>query len=145
MKVILGADHGGFQLKNELKSYITQLGFEVEDLGTNDDESVDYPDYAAAVAKKVAAGKGIGILFCRSAAGMVMAANKIHGIRAAAAVDVRSAEHSKEHNNANVLALSGDWLTVEDAKDIVKAWLETSFSSVERHQRRIDKMMALES
>jgi ribose 5-phosphate isomerase B len=144
MKVIFGSDHGGFKLKEALKPFVRQLGYEVEDLGTNSEEAVDYPDYAASVSRKVAKGQGLGILLCRSAAGMVMAANKIHGIRAVAAFDVKSAQHSKEHNDANVLALSGDWLTDDQAKEIVKMWLETPFSNEERHARRIQKMMALE-
>jgi ribose 5-phosphate isomerase B len=144
MKVIFGADHGGFKLKEALKPFVKQLGYEIEDLGTNSEESVDYPDYAASVSIKVAKGGSLGILLCRSAAGMVMAANKVHGIRAVAAFDVKSAQHSKEHNDANVLALSGDWLTESQAMEIVKAWLETPFSNEERHARRIKKMMALE-
>ncbi|MBN2454428.1 RpiB/LacA/LacB family sugar-phosphate isomerase [Candidatus Woesearchaeota archaeon] len=145
MKVIFGADHGGYKLKEVLKVYVKELGYEALDLGTDSEDSVDYPDYAASVSRKVAAGDGFGILVCRSAAGMVMAANKIRGIRAVAAFDVKSAKHSKEHNDANVLALSGDWLTDEQAKAIVKAWLETPFSNEPRHAKRIRKIMALES
>jgi ribose 5-phosphate isomerase B len=145
MKVIFGADHGGYRLKEALKPFVRQLGYQVEDLGTNSEEPVDYPDYAVAVSRKVAKGEGLGILLCRSAAGMVMAANKIHSIRAVAAFDIESAQHSKLHNDANVLALSGDRLSVDQAKEIVKAWLETPFSNEERHARRIQKMMALET
>lgn len=144
MKVIFGSDHGGFKLKEVLKPFVAQLGFEIEDLGTNSEESVDYPEYAALVSRKVALGQGFGILLCRSAAGMVMAANKIHGIRAIAAFDAKSAQHSKEHNDANVLALSGDWLTDDQAKEIVKVWLETPFSNEARHAKRIQQIMALE-
>jgi len=143
-KVILGADHGGYKLKESLKPFIKDLGFEIEDLGTNSGESVDYPEYAAAVGRKVAQGDGMGILMCRSAAGMVMAANKIKGVRAAAAFDVKSAEHSRSHNDANILALSGDWLSEEQAKEVTKAWLETPFSKEERHARRIKEIAALE-
>jgi ribose 5-phosphate isomerase B len=145
MKVIFGADHGGFKLKEALKPFVKKLGYEIEDMGTDSEEPVDYPDYAAAVSRKVAKGEGVGILLCRSAAGMVMAANKIHGVRASAAFDVKSAQHSREHNDANVLALSGDWLTPAKAKKIVKAWLQTPFSNEERHARRIKKIMALEN
>jgi ribose 5-phosphate isomerase B len=145
MKVFFGADHGGFKLKESLKPFVKKLGFEVEDLGTNSEAPVDYPDYAEAVSRKVANGEGLGILLCRSAAGMVMAANKIHGIRAVAAFDAKSAQHSKEHNDANVLALSGDWLTEIQARDIVQVWLQTPFSGEERHARRIKKIMDLEN
>lgn len=145
MKVIFGADHGGYKLKGVLKLYVKDLGYEALDLGTDSEEAVDYPDYAAAVARKVSAGEGMGILVCRSAAGMVMAANKIKGIRSVAGFDEKSAKHSREHNDANVLALSGDWLTDEKAKAIVKVWLETPFSNEERHLKRINKIMALES
>jgi ribose 5-phosphate isomerase B len=144
-KIIFGADHGGYKLKEILKKYVRELGYEVEDLGTDSEESVDYPDYAAAVARKVSNGDGLGILLCRSAAGMVIAANKIKGVRAAAAFDIKSAKHSREHNDANVLALSGDWLTEEQAKEITKVWLATPFSKEERHARRIKKIAALES
>jgi ribose 5-phosphate isomerase B len=144
MKVIFGADHGGFKLKESLKPFVKGLGYEIEDLGTDSEEPVDYPDYAAAVSRKVAKNKVLGILLCRSAAGMVMAANKIKGIRAVAAFDVKSAMHSKEHNDANILALSGDWLTEAQAEEIVKAWFDMPFSNEERHARRIKKMMALE-
>lgn len=144
MNVILGADHGGYKLKEAIKSYLAELKYEIEDLGTDSEAPVDYPDFAASVSRKVAEGNCLGILFCRSAAGMVMAANKIKGIRAVSASGVKSAQHSRQHNDANVLSLSGDWLTDDQAKEIVKAWLETPFSNEERHLRRIKKIMALE-
>ncbi len=151
-KIVIGADHGGYKLKEELKPFLEQLGYRVEDVGTNSEESVDYPDYAIKVSEAVGkAEKAVsgfppvmGILLCRSAAGMMIAANKVKGVRAVAAFDETSANHSREHNAANVLGLSGDWMTTEQAKKIVKAWLETPFTGEERHARRIQKIAAFE-
>ena len=150
-KVVIGADHGGYRLKEELKPFLQQLGYAVEDVGTNSEESVDYPDYAIKVAEKVGNSGSLGsfqpafgILVCRSAAGMMIAANKVKGVRAVATFDETSARHSKEHNAANVLGLSGDWTTAEQAKKIVKVWLETPFSQEERHARRIQKIAEFE-
>ncbi|MFH2104642.1 MAG: RpiB/LacA/LacB family sugar-phosphate isomerase, partial [Parcubacteria group bacterium] len=104
----------------------------------------DYPDYAIAVAKEVAKGDNKGILFCRSAAGMVIAANKIAGARAVAAFDKKSAQHSREHNDANVLVLSGDWLDEKKARQIAKVWLNTKFTQEERHVRRLTMIKEIE-
>ncbi len=148
--VVIGADHGGYKLKEELKPFFKQLGYPVEDYGTNSEESCDYPDYAFKVAEKVgnssleAFPNVFGILMCRSAAGMMIAANKVKGVRAVAALDETAAKHSREHNAANVLGLSGDWTTIEQAKQIVKVWLETPFSMEERHARRLQKIAAFE-
>ncbi|MBI2580271.1 RpiB/LacA/LacB family sugar-phosphate isomerase [Candidatus Woesearchaeota archaeon] len=150
-KIVIGADHGGYKLKEDLKPFLKQLGYGVEDVGTSSEESVDYPDYAIKVAEIV--GKSgrlqpfppvMGILLCRSAAGMMIAANKVMGVRAVAAFDETSARHSREHNAANVLGLSGDWTTPEQARKIVKAWLETPFAGEERHARRIQKIAEFE-
>ena len=151
-KIVIGADHGGYKLKEELKPFLKQLGYQVEDAGTNSEESVDYPDYAIkvgeAVGKKdsltVQFPKVMGILLCRSAAGMMIAANKIKGVRAVAAFDEASAKHSREHNAANVLGLSGDWMTADQAKKVVRAWIESPFPGEERHLRRIQKIVELE-
>lgn len=146
MKVFLGADHGGFKMKEAIKQYLKDSSYEVEDKGnTALDEDDDYVDYAEAVSKEVSANEGDrGLLFCRSAAGMVMAANKISGVRAVAAFDTKSAKHSREHNNANVLALSGDWLDLEKARKIIDVWLKEPFSQEERHRRRVHKIGELE-
>lgn len=151
-KIIIGADHGGYKLKEELKPFLRQLGHEVEDVGTNSEESCDYPDYAIKVAAAVGkSGDGLGsfpavagILLCRSAAGMIIAANKVKGVRAVAAFDETSAKHSREHNAANVLGLSGDWMTAEQAKKVTKAWLETPFAGEERHARRLQEIAEFE-
>lgn len=151
-KIIIGADHGGYRLKEELKLFLQQLGYAVEDVGTNSEESCDYPDYAFKVAEAVGkSSSGLdafppvaGILVCRSAAGMMIAANKARGVRAVAAMDETAARHSREHNAANVLGLSGDWTSLEDARIIVEAWLETPFSGEERHARRLQKIAEFE-
>lgn len=151
-KIIIGADHGGYKLKEELKPFLQKLGYSVEDVGTNSEESCDYPDYAFKVAGKVgnvSSGLGafppvFGILVCRSAAGMMIAANKVKGVRAVAAFDETSAKHSREHNAANILGLSGDRTIAEEAKRIVKAWLETPFSMEERHAKRLQKIAEFE-
>lgn len=148
MKVVMGADHGGYRLKEELKKFVTALGYSVEDFGTNSEESCDYPDYAFRVAEAVGKAdslnepfpKVMGVLVCRSAAGMIIAANKVKGARAVAAFDEISARHSREHNSSNILGLSGDWTTPDQAQRIVKAWLEQPFTKEERHVRRIQKI-----
>ncbi len=150
--IVMGADHGGYKLKEELKPFLRQLGYQVEDVGTNSEESCDYPDYAIKVAEIVGKADKVlspfpsaaGILLCRSAAGMMIAANKVKGVRAVAALDETAAKHSREHNAANVLGLSGDWTTVGQAKQILKAWLETPFSMEERHARRLQKIAEFE-
>ena len=154
-KIVIGADHGGYTLKEGLKPFLKQLGYSVEDVGTNSEESVDYPDYAIKVAEVVGKPessekqlqsfpKVVGILLSRSAAGMMIAANKVRGVRAVAAFDETSAKHSREHNAANVLGLSGDWMTADQAKKLVKVWLETPFTGEERHARRLNKIAEFE-
>ena len=151
--IYLGADHAGFELKEKVKDYLKQKGLEVEDLGAHTlDKNDDYPDYAKAVADKVAADPSAkGILLCSSAEGIWIAANKIKGIRAVAVWTTMSAKLSREHNDANVLCLSGGQTltpipgtSFEDAKEIIDTWLDTPFSGEERHVRRIEKISALE-
>ena len=152
MKIIIGTDHGGYELKEVIKKFLESEGYEVEDKGNSKlDNDDDYVDYAKKVAQAV--GKQgcqigqqniMGVLLCRSAAGMVIAANKVHGVRAVAAFDEKSARHSREHNDANVLALSGDWLTTEKAKKTLKVWLDTPYSNAERHTRRLTKILEME-
>lgn len=143
-KIIIGSDHGGFKLKEKIKNYLEELDYEYEDVGTDDDKSSDYPDFAKKVAEKVAETDGRGILICGTGIGMSMAANKVEGIRAVLAYDEFTAKMSREHNNSNVLCL-GERTTKEGmAKKIVKIWLETGFSKDERHHRRVDKIMKLE-
>lgn len=156
--IYLGSDHGGFDLKEKIKKWLKVWGYEYEDLGNKVyDKSDDYPDFALMVAKKVSEAqmndhkfslpwknRTKGILFCRSAAGMVIAANKVMSIRAVTVFDEKSAKHSRAHNDTNVLALSGNWLEDYQAKKIVKIWLETEFSAEERHIRRLRKIEEFE-
>lgn len=144
MRVALGADHAGVHLKDAVHSLLLSRGIEVQDVGTADETSVDYPDYAARVARAVASGQADrGILACGTGLGMAIAANKIDGVRAAPVVDLESAHLSREHNDANVLALGARVTTAEMALKIVATFLDTPFAGG-RHQRRLDKIVALE-
>lgn len=145
-KIYLGTDHGGYEHKEALKKYLVRKGFSCEDVGTFSAEDVDYPAYAFGVGKKVAAGKGkaLGILLCRSGGGMTIAANKVAGIRAVDCMSVVAARHAKEHNNANVLVLSGDWLSRRQAIRLAQVFISTPFSNVARHKRRIAQITAFE-
>ncbi len=145
MRIALGADHAGIHLKAEIRKLLDERGVPYTDFGTDTDASVDYPDFAGAVARAVAGGEfDRGVLFCGSGIGMAIAANKIAGIRAASIVDETSARLSREHNDANVLAL-GERLTTPDlARRIVSVFLDTPFAGG-RHQRRVDKIAALDT
>ena len=144
MKVAIAADHGGFELKDSMVEYIKSLGNEVVDLGTNSADSVDYPDYAKKVCEEIQQGNSdLGILICGTGIGMSLAANKFEGIRAACVSDVYSAKMSRNHNNANVLCIGARVIGDEVAKLIIKTFLENEFEAG-RHQRRVDKIMAIE-
>ena len=142
--VAVGADHGGFRLKDELKKHVSALGFEVVDCGTDGPESVDYPDFALAVAQLVARGVAWrGIVVDGAGIGSCMAANKVPGVRAAMCYDQATAVNSREHNLANVLTLGAGLLGDALARQIVTTWLETP-DGADRHQRRVDKIMDIE-
>ncbi len=142
--VALGADHGGFAMKEDLKKYLQELGYSVLDCGTSSSQSVDYPDFAYAVAKLVAEGKASrGIMVDGAGIGSCMAANKVPGVRAAMCYDLSTAANSREHNDANVLTLGGGLLGLNLARQIVKAWLSTEFGGG-RHAARVNKIMAIE-
>jgi ribose 5-phosphate isomerase B len=144
MRIALGADHAGYDLKEKLKAYLQARGDAVEDCGTTSTASCDYPDFARAVAARVASGGAErGILICGTGIGMSMAANKIPGVRAAKVNSELEAQLSREHNDANVLTLGGRILGDEQAKRIVELWLATPFAGG-RHQRRVDKIAELE-
>jgi ribose 5-phosphate isomerase B len=144
MRVVLGSDHGGLRLKEEIKSLLDEMNISYLDMGCNCEESVDYPDYAVPVAEKVASGEfDFGILICGTGIGMSIAANKVKGIRCAVVSDEYSARMSREHNNANVLALGERVIGPDLAKSIVRTWLTTEFAGG-RHERRVNKIMALE-
>jgi ribose 5-phosphate isomerase B len=141
----LGADHAGFELKNQVESSLSKKGFEVYDLGAYIfDKNDDYPDFAVKVARSVVVNKARGILFCGSGQGMCIAANKVKGIRAVTVGSVAEAKLTRSHNDANVLCLSG-WNTSKDSSiKIVNAWLGTEFSKASRHVRRINKISRIE-
>ena len=142
--VVLGADHGGYELKEFLKRFLLESGYEARDLGTDSTASVDYPDFAGAVAQAVASGAAWrGIVIDSAGIGSAMAANKVPGVRAAQCYDRATARNSREHNDANVLSLGARLLTPEQAREIVRVWLETDFAGG-RHQRRVDKITAIE-
>ena len=144
--VALGSDHAGFPLKTEIKNYLDSIGVEYKDFGCYTPERFDYAIAAQKACDAVMSGEcNRAILCCGTGVGISMAANKVKGIRAALCNDVFSAKMSREHNDANILGLGGRVLGFGPAGEIVKAWLSTPFSGDERHQRRIDKMMALEN
>ncbi len=144
MKVAIGSDHAGFELKEKIKKHLSNKGIKVTDLGTDSPDSVDYPDFAFEVANKVSTEDyPFGVLICGSGAGMAMAANKVKGIRAAVGYDIESAKLARNHNDANILTI-GARLTDEDtAIETVDAFFESDFDGG-RHQRRINKMSDFE-
>ena len=144
MRVAIGADHAGFTLKEHLKTTLAALGHEVYDLGTTSDATVDYPLISADVARAVAEGRADrGIMLGGSGQGEQIAANKIHGVRAALCNDLYTARMSRLHNDANVLTMGGRIVASGLADDILKVWLDTPFEGG-RHQRRIDQIAELE-
>lgn len=144
MRVALGADHAGFELKEHLERILRAAGHEVSDLGTHSTESSDYPDAAAAVARAVAAGEAErGLLVCGTGHGMAITANKLPGVRAVACSDLYSARMVRAHNDANVLAIGSRVVGVGVAEELVRTFLDTPFEGG-RHQRRVDKIRALD-
>jgi ribose 5-phosphate isomerase B len=142
--VAIGADHGGFELKEQLKVHLREWGYQVLDLGTDSTQAVDYPDFAEAVGKAVASGEAwLGILLDSAGIGSSIAANKVPGVRAAPCYDRATARNSREHNDANVLTLGAKLIAPETAREIVALWLSTPFAGG-RHQRRVDKIRAIE-
>ncbi len=144
MRIALGADHAGVTLKDQLKQWLIARGDTVTDVGTHSTASVDYPDFAAAVAREVAGGRADrGVLVCGTGLGMAMAANKVAGIRAAPIVDEASARLSREHNNANIITLGARLTALEEAQELLRIFLVTEYQGG-RHQQRIDKISALD-
>ncbi len=140
----IASDHRGVSLKNEIATFLKSKGFRVEDLGTNSEASVDYPDYALKAADAVAKGKAkLGIVICHSGIGVSISANKVKGIRAALCQTVEQAELARKHTDANVLALPAGFVTPELAKKIVEKWMITEFEGG-RHEKRIDKIKTIE-
>lgn len=144
MIVSIAADHAGFEEKQRLVGYLAELGHEVIDRGPNSDDRVDYPDFAVLVASDVASGEAErGVLVCGTGIGMAVAANKVHGIRAANVTSPEFAALAREHNDANIVTVSGRFVTDEVNRAIVKTFLETEFGGG-RHAGRVEKIMALE-
>ena len=140
MKVAIASDHGGYTLKEELKTYLQNRNIEILDLGTDSEESVDYPKFGFACGEAVAAGKADkGIVCCGTGIGISIAANKVKGIRCALCTSVEMAELARKHNNANMLALGGRIMDAETARAITQTWLDTEFEGG-RHQRRVDQI-----
>ena len=145
MKIAIGCDHGALTLKNKLVSHLEAKGFEVADFGTYTNASCDYPEFAAAAARAVASGEcEKGIVLCTTGIGVSISANKIDGIRCALLSDVWSAKMTRLHNDTNMMALGAGVVGENLALEIVDTWVGTEFSGEDRHQRRIDKLMALE-
>ncbi len=143
--IALGCDHGAFDLKEALKKHLDARGLAYKDYGCFDKTSCDYPDYAALAARAVASGEcERGIVLCTTGIGVSISANKIKGIRCALLSDKMSARLTREHNDTNMMALGAGAVGEMLALEIVDTWLDTPFSGIERHQRRIDKIMALE-
>jgi len=142
--VSIAADHAGFEEKQRLVGYLAELGHEVIDRGPNTDDRVDYPDFAVLVARDIASGEAErGVLVCGTGIGMAVAANKVHGIRAANVTSPEFAALAREHNDANIVTVSGRFVTDEVNRAIVKTFLETEFGGG-RHAGRVEKIMALE-
>lgn len=151
MKIAIGTDHGAIDYKEEVIKHLESKGHVVQDFGTNSNESCDYPDFALAVSKSVASGENnFGILMCGTGIGMSIAANKVKGIRAAVLPNVDYARLSKEHNNANIICLSGRFMSMDECIACIDTYIDVDFkgnnddSSGQRHARRVDKIMQIE-
>lgn len=140
MKIAIAADHGGYKLKEKVKEHLLERGIEVEDLGTHSEESVDYPIYGKLCGEAVASGQAdLGVVVCGTGIGISIAANKVHGIRCGLCTSVEMAHLTKQHNNANILALGGRTTGEELAMEIVDEWLDTQYEGG-RHQRRVEML-----
>ena len=145
MKVSIGCDHGALALKNKMVAHLVARGYDVKDCGTYTADSCDYPDFAAAAAKAVASGEcEKGVVLCTTGIGVSITANKVPGIRCALLSDVMSARLTREHNDTNMMAIGAGVVGEKLALEILDTWLDTELSGAPRHQRRIDKVLALE-
>jgi ribose 5-phosphate isomerase B len=145
MKIAIGSDHGGFELKKSVINFMKSEGHDIQDLGTHSKDSCDYPMIGFEVAKEVGDGKADrGILICKTGVGMVIIANKVHGVRAAACYDVDMAKSSREHNDCNVAVLAASYTPADKAKEIIKIWLTTGHIG-DRHARRVDQIKDIEA
>jgi ribose 5-phosphate isomerase B len=142
--IAVGADHGGYKMKEELKAFLGELGHQVHDFGTNSEDAVDYPDFAYAVARSVSEGASdVGIVIDGAGVGSAMTANKVPGVRAAACYSAAVARNSREHNGANVLTLGSKTISSAEMREIVNAWLTTEMTE-DRHRKRVEKIDAIE-
>ncbi len=145
MKIAIGSDHGGYELKEGLTKFINEEGHGILDLGTKSKASCDYPLIGFEVAKAVSENRcDCGILICKTGIGMVVMANKVHGVRAGACYDIEMAKSAKEHNDVNVLVLAANYMDIYKAKDILKAWLNAKHTE-ERHIRRVNQIKDIET
>jgi len=145
VKIIIGSDHGGYELKNDIMNFLKDEGYDIEDFGTHSKESCDYPLIGFEVAKAVGDGRADrGILICKTGVGMVIIANKVHGVRAAACYDTEMARSSREHNDCNVAVLAASYTDGKKARAILKAWL-TAEHVGDRHARRVGQIKDIES
>lgn len=146
MKIAMACDHGAFEYKEEIKEMLKEMGHEVEDFGCHDTKSVDYPDVIYPAVKSVADGKNDkGVILCGTGIGASITANKVKGIRCALVSDCFSAKATREHNDTNVLSMGQRVIGIELAKEITRIWINTPFSKDPRHERRIQKVMEIES
>lgn len=146
MRIAIGTDHAGYRMKEMLVTQLRAAGHDVQDFGTNSEESVDYPDYAEPVAEAVRNGEADrGVLVCGSAIGMCLAANKVPGIRAGVSHDSYSAHQGVEHDDMNILCIGSRVIGDELAREVVGRFIDARFSGEERHRRRLDKLLAIES
>lgn len=144
MKIAIGSDHGGYELKNKIVEFLKNQNYKIEDFGTHSKESCDYPLIGFEVAKAVADGKADrGILICKTGVGMAIIANKLHGVRAAACYDLEMAKSSREHNDCNIIVLAATYTDFRKSKAMLKAWLTTGHLG-ERHARRVKQIREIE-
>ena len=145
IKIVIGSDHGGYELKKGIIEFLKQDKYAVEDMGTHSKDACDYPIIGFEVAKAVSGGKADrGILICKTGVGMAIIANKLHGIRAAACYDKEMAKSSREHNDCNIIVLAANYTDIEKAREILKIWLKTEHAG-ERHERRVKQIKDIES
>lgn len=145
MKIAIGSDHGGYELKDKITAFLKEEKYAVQDFGTHSKESCDYPLIGFEVAKAVADGKAAkGILICKTGVGMAIIANKLHGVRAAACYDTEMAKSSREHNDCNIIVLAASYTDFKKAKEILKVWLNTEHAG-ERHARRVKQIKDIET
>lgn len=145
MKIAIGSDHGGYELKKEIAAFLKEEKYKIEDMGTHSKDSCDYPLIGFEVAKAVASGNADrGILICKTGVGMAIIANKVHGARAAACYDTDMAKSSREHNDCNIIVLAANYTDFKKAKEMLKIWFKTEHAG-ERHARRVKQIKDIES